>query len=39
MSIPGWLEKLPDGFGVVNTGIGDVEGHAVSKADLVETLS
>jgi len=35
MSIPGWLDKLPDGFGVVDARIGDVEGHAVSKADFI----
>ncbi len=27
MSIPGWLDKLPDRFGVVDAGLGDVEGH------------
>ena len=27
MSIPGWLEKLPDGFGVVDAGLGNVEFH------------
>jgi hypothetical protein len=39
MSLPGWLEKLPDGFGVVDAGLGDVESHAVSKADFVQTLT
>ena len=35
MSIPGCLEKLPDGFGEVDARIGDVEGHALGKADFI----
>jgi hypothetical protein len=30
MSIPGWLEKLPDGFGVVDTGFDDSLGLQLS---------
>ena len=35
MSIPGSLGQPPDGFGVVDAGIGDVKGLAFDKADLV----
>ena len=35
MSIPGSLGQPPDGFGVVDASIGDVERHPVRKTDLV----
>ena len=38
MSIPGSLGQPPDGFGVVDAGIGDVKGHPVRKADFVDQV-
>ncbi len=38
MSIPGSLGQPPDGFGVVDAGIGDVERLAFDKADLVTKI-